>query len=209
MPGSEEHPCELGISEYDAAGFEFFGNAVRKLMEAQSPVYAQMPKEKREFVGSGGDRPQKDRAAHTTADATAARAFDIQYEVFFDVAEAIESRHDRLVATMDGAATEALRQLMPQIYKHISEICEITGNTVSGPLTYDKILDAFEQVHTTIDDHGNHGVSVVVSPDMYEKLLALGPMTKEQEERYKQIVLTKQKEQDVRRRSRSLPSFRN
>lgn len=208
MQDDGRQPCELGVSEYDVAGFDFFHRAMRKMMEAQDPIYAQMPKEKREFLGSDADNADAGDAPRS-ADPTVARTFDMQYEIRFDIDEAISGKQDRLLAVIDGAAKEALKQLMPQIYAHISEICEATGNTVSGQLTHDMILDAFERVQTTINEDGSHNISIVMSPEAYRKYLALGPMTSEQEERYKSIIIAKRKDQNVRKRSRTLPGIRN
>jgi hypothetical protein len=109
---------------------------------------------------------------------------------------------------MDSIAVEMTGQITSGILAHISEICERTGNIVTGELSYDVIADTLEHLEFSFDENGNHNISVVVSPEGAERIRALGEPTAEQQARLDEIIARKRDEWNARRSSRSLPTRR-
>jgi hypothetical protein len=192
----------LLMSEYEAATAHFFSTGVKELMEAQGGVYSLVSKEHIEQLPDYS-------LALPGGDVLGSRPIEAISSFTINRDDVINEDIDSVLNAMYGMAIEMAGQITRAILTHISEICDHTGNIVSGKLSYDTIADAIEQMEFSFDEDGNHNISVVVSPDGAERLRALGDPTVEQRARLDGIFSRRKDEWDARRSSRSLPSRRH
>lgn len=71
---------------------------------------------------------------------------------------------------MDAVAATQVQQILAGFFAHLSDVCDATGNTITGPMCQDRIIDALERVDISFDEDGNHGMQVVVPPGAAEAL---------------------------------------
>jgi hypothetical protein len=201
MTKANDDSYELLPSEYDAAAQRFIGTGAKALMEAQGGVYSLVSKESMAQLPDYS-LPLSDDDALRGRPIEASSVATINYE------DVITGNFDSVLAAMDSIAVEMTGQITSGILAHISEICERTGNIVTGELSYDVIADTLEHLEFSFDENGNHNISVVVSPEGAERIRALGEPTAEQQARLDEIIARKRDEWNARRSSRSLPTRR-
>lgn len=188
----------MTLPEYRAAGLNFFMDGVEALMRAQDPVYASIRMVPVDTVGPsvvdlGGGRT-------VTAEPT-----EVTWNISLDIAEAISGGRHQLLAGMDAAARDQLGQVMSRFFAHLDDVCAATGNVTRAALSWDAIIEAFDQVEVAFDEDGNHGMQMVAAPETLERLLQQGPPTTEQLARWQTIMARKREEFHARRRRRSVP----
>jgi hypothetical protein len=110
---------------------------------------------------------------------------------------------------IDSASQEMGDRMVGEVIQVLSEVCESTGNVTDGggePLSYDHILDMFEKVDFEVDENLQFKGNPVflMSPEMVQRLSALGPPSQEQEERHKRIMIEKRDRQNAQKRLRKL-----
>jgi hypothetical protein len=201
MANADNDSHEFLPSEYDAAAQRFMSTGVKALIEAQGGIYSLVSKESMEQLPDyslplSDDDTLRGRPIEASSVAT------INYD------DVITGDFDSVLASMDSIAVEMAGQITQGIMAHISEICQRTGNVVTGELSYDTIADVLEHMDFSFDESGNHNISIVVSPEGAERIRALGEPTAEQQARIDGIIARKRDEWNARRGSRSLPSRR-
>src|SRR5260370_11575187 len=201
MAKDDDESYELLLSEYDAAAQHFISTGVRARMEAQGGVYSLVSKE------SMAQLPDYSLPL-SDDDALRGRPIEASSVATIDYEDVIAGNFDSVLAAMDSIAVEMTGQITNGIMAHISEICERTGNVITGELSYDVIADTLEHLNFSFDENGNHNISVVVSPACAERIRVRGKPTAEQQTRLDEIIARKRDEWNARRGGRSLPSRR-
>lgn len=125
--------------------------------------------------------------------------------VTFSVSDAIQGDFTDVVVAIAKTADQFVASIMPQILEHISEICDATGNVVSGkdrPI-WDAMVEMMETVAISFDEDGNPSLpSIVMQPDTAAKI---GDPPEGYQERLDAIVARRRDEWLARRRTRRLP----
>lgn len=96
-------------------------------------------------------------------------------------------------------------QLMLRSVGQASEQAGTAIDMKGAPLTHDAVLDMLERMHFEVDDHGRPvGLTLVVAPEIGDRLARLGPRSAEQDARYRRIIAEKRRVQDAAKRVRRL-----
>lgn len=190
------------LPEYERAGREFFGEAMEALMQSKSSVFGMIRTEKVDSLPRNRVALASDQVVET-APITMESGFTLSRSA------TIAGDFDDLLAALDTAAESGLASLMPQFFANLGEICDAAGQTVDAggrPLDHDLLLEAIEGVEITFDDEGNAQMpTLVVHPEMADKIAALPPPTPEQDQRFAEMMQRKKEEFFARRRTRQLP----
>ncbi|MBM0232479.1 hypothetical protein JNW91_11750 [Micromonospora sp. STR1_7] len=189
---------EVTLTEYDVAGYEFLMTGTDALMRATDPVYRRIRRVPLDDVSSVSVDVGEGRTVR-------AEPIDASSWISFDVREAIAGERQLLLSEMAFLAQRQLATIMSAFYSHVNEVAEAVGNTVSGPMSWDLIIDALERVDRVFGDDGEHGGMIVMNPETYARLVQQGPPTAAQEARLDDILRRKREEFDARRRHRSVP----
>lgn len=191
-------PLSLALDEYDRATREFFSEAVDAVARASNPILGQIQREKVEVIArslntmESGDVVQREPLLSSAS-------------VTFSVPDAIIGDFGDVIAAVADTAEQFVASMMPNIFEHISEICDATGNVVSGkdrPI-WDAMVETLETIAISFDEDGNPSLpSIVMHPDTAAKL---GSPPEGYEERCNEIISRRRDEWLAGRRSRRLP----
>src|SRR5258706_7823201 len=124
-------------------------------MEAQGGIYSLVSKEPMEHLPDYSiPFPDDDD------DVLRGRPIEASSLLVIDSDDIINGNFDSVLSSMDKIAVEMAGQITRGILNHISDVCNKTGNVVTGELSWDKIADAIEQMDSSFDESGNHNISV-------------------------------------------------
>jgi len=191
----------FALYEYDAAFSRFFGDTVRSLARARSPLLSEMHFE--EVGGTLGSRVRSREGMdvelepggvgmEVTADFNAVRAGDFAV----------------LYGEIDKAANQLAEGLVGFLVEGLSKVTEGTGNVVDAggqKLSFELMYEMLEKVEFSVDEHDELVMpSLLMHPNQAKKLQELEPLTPEQERRMAELKERKRKEALARRRRRRL-----
>ena len=193
-------PC-LALDEYDRATREFFSEAVDAVARASDPILGQIQREKVEVIA-------KSMSTMESGELLQREPLLSSASVSFSVPDAIDGNFSDVVAAIANTAEQFLSSMMPNIFDHISEICDATGNVVSGkdrPI-WDAMIEVLETIAISFDEDGNPSLpSIVMHPDTAAKL---GDPPEGYEEKVNEIIARRRDEWLAGRRTRRLPRQR-
>jgi hypothetical protein len=192
----------MRLDEYDTAGREFFSEAVEAIARASDPILEQIHREKVEVLPP---------SISTFESGTVLRKDPMESSatVTFSIPEAIDGDFSDVLAAVADTAEQFVGSLMPKVFEHISEICDATGNVVSGEgrSFWDAMLETLETISISFDEDGNPSLpSIVMHPDMADKL---GEPPPGHQDRCNEIIARRRDEWMAGRRTRRLPRPRN
>lgn len=191
-------PCPLSLDEYDRATREFYSEAVDAIARASNPILGQIQRERVEVIPT---------SLSTVGPNAIVRREPLLASALVTLSgpDAVRGDFSDALAAIADTAEQFVASIMPSIYGHISDICDATGNVVSGkgrPI-WDSILDTLETVSISFDEDGNPTLpSIVMHPDTAAKL---GKPPEGYESRYNEIIVRRRNEWLAGRRTRRLP----
>lgn len=99
--------------------------------------------------------------------------------------------------------------MVKHIFETMKKVCAKTGNIVKSdgePISHDRIIDMIEMLDLEVDENlqFKSPPKIVLSPEAAGQLENLGPLTAEQEERFRKIMLGKLEKQRAEKRTRKL-----
>lgn len=190
--------CPLRLDEYDRATREFFSAAVDAVARASDPILGQIQREKVEVIARSVNTMESGAIVEREPLVSSA-------SVTFSVPEAIDGDFTGVIAAIAETADQFVASMMPNFFEHISEICDATGNVVSGadrPI-WDALLETLETIAISFDEDGNPSLpSIVMHPDTASKL---GDPPEGYEELGNEIIARRRDEWLAGRRTRRLP----
>jgi hypothetical protein len=188
----------LALDEYDRATREFFSQAVDAVARASDPILGQIQREKVEVIArststmESGEVVQRDPLLSSAS-------------ISFSVPESIDGDFSGVVTAIADTADQFLATMMPNLFDHISEICDATGNVVSGKdrSIWDSMIEVLETIAISFDAAGNPSLpSIVMHPDTAAKL---GDPPEGYEDMVNEIIARRRDEWVAGRRTRRLP----
>lgn len=198
---TEPVPHPLALDEYDQATREFFSEAVDAVARASNPILGQIQREKVEVI-------PRSLSTMESGDVVQREPLLSSASAMFSVADAIRGDFTDVVAAIAETADQFGATVVPNILEHISEICNATGNVVSGkdrPI-WEAILETLETIAISFDEDGNPSLpSIVMHPDTAAKL---GDPPDGFEDRCNEIIARRRDEWLAGRRTRRLPRER-
>lgn len=190
--------CPLRLDEYALASQKFFSDAVEAVACASNPILAQMQREKVEVLPTSLNTVESGEVIRRDPFLSSAN-------VSFSVADGIKGDFSDVQAGIADTADQFISSIMPKLFAHISEICEATGNIVSGEehSVWDAILEMLEVISITFDEDGNPSLpSIVMHPSTAAKI---SNPPEGHEEKCNEIIARRRDEWLARRRTRRLP----
>lgn len=172
----------------------------KHLARAQSPLLASIKAERAETIPVSKITGRDGRELEILP-----MSFSVSMEV--DIDGAVAGDLSGLFEALDLAGEQEARALTRVFISTLSDVTDLTGNKVDAggrPLSWDLITDAFEKIEIEFDEHGGTGLSLMLHPDTYARLAALGPPTAEQQARHDAVLARKRAEWEARRRPRRL-----
>jgi hypothetical protein len=190
----------FGLAEYDTATVLFTGRTINELMRRNDPILAQIRRHEVEDIPN---------SQVTTASGEVVETAPIlcQMEFSMTMSEAISGNLESFTESLFSAAESGLQSLMPQIFAAVGQVCEATGNVIDAagqPFTHDIFCRMLETLEVDFDEQGNHNLTMVVHPDVMEKIRRLPPPTEEQTKAFDEIMERKRREFNGRKRQRHL-----
>lgn len=191
----------FALYEYDTAFNQFFGQTVRALALARSPLLNHM--QLVEVSGTLGSRVRS------------REGMDVELEpgaVDMDVTADLNAVRTGDLAVFHGEVDKAADRLAEGLaaffVEGMSKVTEGTGSVVDAggqELSFELIYETLENVEFSVDEHDELVMpSLLMHTDQAEKLRELGPLTPEQERRMAELKQRKTEEALARRRRRRL-----
>lgn len=203
--GSAETPGKkplFKLPEYDLAEVRFVHIGVRRLMDAQDSFYAQIQKVPK------GEGLYRNQNTMPSGDIVRSEPIAMESPVVFSFVQIRGFDVDHLAVLMNDIAAKHVEIMMKHMFQQMADLCSATGNSIDAggaPISHDLILDMLETVEISFDEVGEPKMpTMVVSPEMADKLRALPLPTVEQMRRREEILERKRNEFNARKRHRKL-----
>ncbi len=100
-----------------------------------------------------------------------------------------------------------INQQVAQMFSSINSITELTGNSLNAnnqKLTYKLILDMLDKIEFSFTSEGNPIIPTLIMPPKLHEQLSTIKISKQEEERFKEIVTKKEEEFNAKKRNRRL-----
>lgn len=202
MKGPSLHPRPFSLPEYSYAAGKFVHMGVRRLMEAKDEVWAMIPRaEPGETVPiTQNTMPSGEVVQNNPVVAEAKFIFTYEHISRCDV--------DELAVQMDNAADQNLSVVMPHFFDILGRTSQAAGTALDcggKPFSFELYLESLEKIDLQFDENGNpEWPALIVGPQMAEYLNSLPPFTPEQQRLLDDLIETKRKEYNARKRNRNL-----
>lgn len=190
------------LPEYDVALKRFIHSTINVLMREKDAVLKMIPTERRENVTT---------TQNTMPSGEVVEGEPLLTEMRFEInnSDVLEGNVDGFLASIDAAAEDGLKKLMPQIFGRIGALAEAAGtasNAAGQRISHELVLAQYEKMEIDFDERGNPILPTMIgSPEMIDAYKRLGPPSEEIEERFQEMIARKREEFNARRRSRKLP----
>jgi hypothetical protein len=193
-------PSLFGFAEYNAATTQFIFRTINDLMRQADSVLNQIP------FHDAQDLP-KTQITTRAGEVVETETMLCQMEFSVALSDSVAGNLEGFATSMHAAAESGLQSLMPQIFAAIGQVCAATGNTVNAEgqgLTHEVFLQMLESLDIRFDEQGNHNLTWVMTPALFEELSKLPPPTDEQNKAMEQVLERKKQEFNANKRRRQL-----
>lgn len=187
------------LDEYDRAGQAFVSEAVKAIASAGSPILAMIAVENVEAIAVSrntfDDGQILDHEPHKIAST-----------LTMSISEGIAGNFDDIHSAIVQMADEYAAQLVPSMLSQLSDICDATGNVVSGagrPF-WDTYLESLETIALSFEPDGTVNLPTMAVSNKAN----IPPQPDGFEERVGAIVERRRDEWMATRRTRRLPRDR-
>jgi hypothetical protein len=192
----------FALPEYERAQFDVFHSAIKALMKAKDPLYAQIPE------GDPSEMIPVTQNTMPSGETVRSEPVLIESKIVFQWDDIRNCNLDALAEQADRAAEERLSVIMRHFFAVLGRTCEAAGTATDmggAPLTFESYLAAFSKMELSFDANGEPIMpQLVVHPKTAEMLARLPPWTAEQQETWNAMIDGKRKEYFADRRHRKL-----
>lgn len=191
----------FALYEYEDAFSRFFGQTVRALARARSPLLSEM--QVREVSGTLGTRVRSREGMDVELEPAG-----IEMDVTADLNAVRAGDLTPLQVQLDSAADQLAEGLVAFFVEGMNKVTEGTGNVVDAEgraASFELIYEMLEKIEFSLDENDELVMpSLLMHPSQLEKLKKLGPLTPEQERSMAELKQRKREEALARRRRRRL-----
>lgn len=187
------------LDEYGRAGQAFVADAVKAIASANSPILAMIAVEKVEAIAVSrntlNDGQILDHEPHK-----------VESTLTMSISDGIAGEFDDVHVAIAQMADEYAAQLVPSMLSQLSDICDATGNVVSGagrPF-WDTYLESLETIALSFEPDGTVTLPTMAVSDKAD----IPPPPDDFEARANAIVERRRDEWMAARRTRRLPRDR-
>lgn len=198
--GPSNWDLSLRLPAYEIGVQELIDDAQSHLMRAQHELLREVRIMKRQavpttVVSAGHQRVEREPEAGTV-------------ELTMSHEEIRRNDFSEFFASLSDAAYERGGEFISSMLAHISEVCDLTGQSVDNrgrALDPDSVLDAIAATRHSFDSEGNlkPGHSIVASPETAAKLRAMN-WTESHRARYDEIIEKQREAWLARKRDRRI-----
>lgn len=189
------------LPEYEKAFARFVHQAMHELMTHKSPLLSRIKTVAASSIPTVRNTMPSGEVVENSP-IRMALPFTVEFK------DAISGNLESITTSIDSAAEEGLRTLMPQIYGYMGRLCEAAGTATDArgePLSHDLIRRSLENVDIDFDENGEPQLpTMVVSPEMAQSFQRLPPPTEEEKAAWDALIKRKRQEHDDRRHRRQL-----
>ena len=190
------------LPEYTRAQFEFFCEAVRRLMAAKDELYGSIP------VAEPSESLPITQNTMPSGEVVQNQPLQMKSSVVFQWDDIRNCNLDALAEQASSSAEERLAQVMPHFFDVFYRTCDAagTGTDAGGrPFDFELYLEGLDRIELQFDREGNPIMpTLVVHPSMAEHLRSLPPITSAQQKALDELIERKRTEFNARRRHRKL-----
>lgn len=189
------------LFEYDLAFAKFFHIAVHELMMRKDPLLSRI---------KAVPVPQLPTVRNTMESGEIVETEPIKMAIPFkvDFTDVIRGNFENLAATIDNAAEEGLKMLMPKFFEDVGRLSQAAGTATDAagqPISRELIRKGLENVEIDFDKDGNPVIPTMwVNPEMAEQIRRLPPETEAETQAFQELIERKRREFNDRRRHRKL-----
>ena len=189
------------LSEYHAAFAKFVYTAIQELMGRKDPFFGQIK-------AVQTPRPAMVRNTMPSGQIVENEPMSVAMPFAVDFQEAITGNSGSLVASIDSAAEEALKTVMPQLFSYVGRLCQAGGTATDAggqKLSHRLIRESLAKLQIDFDENGQPIMpTMVMHPEMLKQLEALPPPSEEDVRAWNELMEQKRQEFNDRRRHRKL-----
>jgi hypothetical protein len=190
------------LPEYERAQFQFFNDAVRKIMTAKDELYGSIP------VAEPSEILPVTQNTMSSGEVVQSQPLQVKSVVVFQWDDIRSCSLDALAEQVDRSAEERLAQVMPHFFDTFHRTSEAAGTTADAggrPFSFELYLEGLERIEIQFDREGNPVLpALVIHPSMAEQLRSQPPITPEQQKAMDDLIERKRTEFNARRRHRKL-----
>jgi hypothetical protein len=190
--------------EYERAAADLLWFVLNEMMFQLDPLLAQIQRVPASEIGTAPVAGEP----RLTATYGAYRPIEMQCEFAQPFDDVLNVDTDAWAAMVELSASRAVPNLMKQMFEHMADICDASGQTIDArgrPPSIDLILDGYEKISIDFDENGVPKLpTIVMAPQMAERVRKLPPPTPEQIARFDNIIKEKKRAFDASRRVRKL-----
>lgn len=191
----------FALYEYDVAFTRFFGDTVRTLARARSPILSQV--QVVDVAGTLGSRVRDRQGMDVVLEPGTTST-----EVTADLKAVVNGDYEQLYAELEEASDSMAEQLVGLFVESLNKVTEGTGNVVDAggkPLSFEVMYEMLEKLEFSVDENDELVMpSLLMHPDQAEKVKDLPPPTPEQQRMLDELKERKREEALARRRRRRL-----
>jgi len=190
----------LLLPEYDSAYALFLDESVHEVAKASSPLLSGLTVE---YTGGPVGSVVKDREGMDVDLGTK----EVGFGFTLNVPAVRDGDLSNFLLQVGNASEELGKALVGGMVEVLDKVTDATGNVVKGQgeINFDVIYEALEKIEWSLDDDGSLiKPTMVMHPDMAEKLGDLPDLTEEQKEKLAALEARKREEAHARRRTRRI-----
>jgi hypothetical protein len=190
------------LPEYARAQFEFFCEAVRRLMSAKDELYGSIP------VAEPTESLPITQNTMPSGEVVQNQPLQMKSSVVFQWDDIRNCNLDALAEQANSSAEERLTQVMPHFFDVFHRTCDAAGTATDAggnPFSFELYLEGLNRIELQFDSDGNPKMpTLVMHPSMAERLRSLPPITSAQQKALDELIERKRTEFNARRRHRKL-----
>lgn len=189
----------IEFPEYETAFKDYFSDTVQQFMDLKNQLVSGTNKSS--FEGPVHMRTNTDEAIIDKEPTLVEMKFVIPFDVI------IKTDVEAFMESIEDASNSGIESLMPQLFKFLGEVCEVSGQVVEGKgqsFSYDLFLELIEKIEISFKDDGTPNMpTLFISPSM-EKIIKKIQPTEEQTKRLEEVISQKRDDFFAKKRTRKL-----
>jgi hypothetical protein len=203
MPLIAKTVSELfALPEYERTQFDFLFLATQKLMEAKDDLYASIPK------GASAENLPITQNTMPSGDVVENEPVAIKNTFTLKWEDIRSCDLGALAEQVERMADQRLAVVMPHFFDMVARTCRAAGTASDArgqPFSFELYLAGLAKIEMNFDAEGAPILpTLVVGPELAKRMASMPPWTPEQQKSYDDLIESKRKEFNARRRYRKL-----
>jgi hypothetical protein len=203
MPLIAKTVSELfALPEYERAQFDFLHLATQKLMEAKDELYASIPK------GASTENLPVTQNTMPSGEVVKNEPAVIKNTFEFKWEQIRSCDLGALAEQAERMADQRLAVIMPHFFDMMARTCQAAGTASDAqgqPFSFELYLAGLAKIEMNFDADGAPILpTLAAGPELMKRIASMPPLSPEQQKSYDDLIESKRKEFNARRRYRKL-----